>query len=220
MYTTWQADYNFLRPFAYYAWGAGPNIIHTPLDTNVLAMGSFPVSAHVIPDPFDNNDAVTMVKMNILDSIGNIINSTVLSTSGSNNYSATVTNNYPNGFRYSIAATNSQGITRKLPTYIISRPTMISGVRSISEQTALSLSNHPNPSRSETTFDFSIPHSGFITLRIFDLLGKEVRILFSEYLESGLHSTICNVIDLPAGTYICQLKTSDGIISKQMQILR
>ncbi len=220
MYTTWSNDYNFLRPFAYYVWGAGPNIYHTPLDTSVLSKTNFSVIAKVIPDPFDKTDAITSVTMTIVDSLGNTLNTFALIATGSNNFSTTVTNNYPQGFRYTISAINSQGMKRILPTYIIAKPNNNAVVNSIIRESSLLLSNHPNPLSSETTLDFSIPHSGFITLRLFDMLGKEIRTVVSKYLEAGKHNFTFDARDIPTGNYVMELKTLDGAISKEIQIIK
>jgi hypothetical protein len=183
-------------------------------------MNTFQVTAHVIPDPFDNTDAIISVKMTIVDSLGNTLNTTTLSGSAGNNYSATVTNIYSKGFRYFIAATNSQEITRILPTYIISKPNISSDVKSSFQNSVLFLSNHPNPSSSETTIEVIIPHSGFVELGLFDILGNEVKVLISEYLESGNHSFDLNVRNLPAGSYVVKLKTADGMSTQQLQIVK
>ncbi|MFI5264764.1 MAG: T9SS type A sorting domain-containing protein, partial [Candidatus Kapaibacterium sp.] len=219
MYTTWAADYNFLRPFAYYAWGAGPNIIHTPLDTSVLRMVSFQVSATVIADPFDKSDAIASVKINILDSNGNSLNTFSLTKQSSTIYSAMIPNAYQTGFRYSIAAINSQGITRTLPTYIISKPQTVSSVNSSSQNSDLDLSSHPNPSLSETAIAFQIPRAGLVSLRLYDVLGNEVKSLIAQYLEEGSHSIELDTKNIPSGNYILKLETSEGVVTHSLQIL-
>lgn len=219
MYTTWNNDYNFIRPFAYYTWGAGPNIIHTPLDTSVLSSVSFQVDAKIIKDPFDNNDAITSVKATIEDSIGNILITLPLINTDGNTYSVSVPNLYQNGFQYFISAINKQSISRILPTYII-KPSVKTTDVANSRFLNLVLSNYPNPVSSETTVDFTIPKSGIVTLRLLNILGDEIRTVFSEYFESGLHHYTMNVSNLPNGTYIYEMTTPDGMISKHMQIVR
>jgi len=218
MYTTWQGDYNFLRPFAYYAWGAGPNIIHTPLDTSVLRMVSFQVTANVIADPYDNTDAITSVKMNIVDSNSKLLNSYTLTSKGGTTYSATIPNAYQNGFRYNLTATNSQGITRTLPTYII-QTSNIADVPT-SKQNILALSNYPNPFRSETAIDFTISNSEFISLKLFDVLGRDLKTIALQYMESGNHSIILDANNLTAGSYIIELKAFEGVISKRIEVVK
>jgi hypothetical protein len=60
MYTTWSNDYNVLVPFSYYAWGAGPYIIHVPYDSTIVERFGKPFcfSAIVLPDPYDKSDTI------------------------------------------------------------------------------------------------------------------------------------------------------------------
>jgi hypothetical protein len=119
MYTTWSNDYRFVGPFAYYAWGAGPNIIHTPLDTSVLSMVKMPFSAEVYADPYDATDAITSVDVAIFDTTAALITRYQLDSVGSSKYQAMIPNSYQHGFEYSIEATNKQGLKRISPRYII-----------------------------------------------------------------------------------------------------
>ncbi|MDP4229758.1 MAG: glycoside hydrolase family 20 zincin-like fold domain-containing protein [Bacteroidota bacterium] len=219
MYTTWANDYNFLRPFAYYAWGAGPNIQHTPLDTSVLGMVSFQVKAIVIADPFDKSDVITSVKMNIVDSNGKLINSYTLSNQAGSLYSSTIPNAYQNGFRYDLVATNSQGLTRVLPTYIV-MPAAKEKVRVGNEGMALALSNYPNPFRDETSIQITLLQAEHVELRILDVLGREVKSLPSEYLSAGSSQVRLEVTDIPSGSYIFELRCSEGIGTLPITILK
>jgi hypothetical protein len=218
MYTTWQNDYHFLRPFAYYAWGAGPNIIHTPLDTSVLRMVSFPVTASVIADPFDNTDKIVSVKMNIVDTNGKVLDSFSLINQSGNMYSVTVPNGYQNGFLYNLTATNAQGIIRTLPNYKI----MPIGIASVpdSDRKSSSLSATPNPFRSETIIGFTIPNSEVVSLKLFDVLGREIRTITSEYLEAGDHRITLDGNTLQSGNYILELKTTDRVITTEIEIVK
>ena len=47
--------------------------------------------------------------------------------------------------------------------------------------------NYPNPFNPTTTINFSIPQKGNVTLKIFDILGNEVRTLLNEEMEAGYH---------------------------------
>ncbi|HYM20750.1 MAG TPA: glycoside hydrolase family 20 zincin-like fold domain-containing protein [Candidatus Kapabacteria bacterium] len=126
MYTTWANDYRFVGPFAYYAWGAGPNIIHTPLDTSVLSMVKIPISAEVYPDPYDATDAITYVSVSIFDSTATLLTRVKLDSVGSSKYQSLIPNAYQSGFEYSIEATNKQGLTKTSPRYIIGNNGIVS----------------------------------------------------------------------------------------------
>jgi hypothetical protein len=119
MYTTWANDYRFVGPFAYYAWGAGPNIIHTPLDTSALSMVKIPFSAEVYPDPYDATDAITSVNVSIFDTSGSLLNTIKLDSMSASKYQALIPNSYQTGFLYAIQAYNKQGLIRRTPEYVV-----------------------------------------------------------------------------------------------------
>jgi hypothetical protein len=219
MYTTWANDYNFIRPVAYYAWGAGPNIRHTPLDTSVLGMVSFQIDANVIADPFDKSDGITSVKMNIVDSTGKLITSYTLSNKSGSLYSATIPNAYQNGFRYNLTATNSQGLKRILPTYIVT-PAVKENVLIGNERIALVLSNYPNPFHNETSIQINLFQAEHAELRLLDVLGREVKSLPSEYLKAGSNQVRVDATGISAGSYVFELRCSEGIGTLPITIIK
>jgi len=75
--------------------------------------------------------------------------------------------------------------------------------------------NYPNPVNPTTNFEFRISNfsakggsasgGGFVSLRIFDVLGREVALLVQEQKEAGYHSVRWNASGLPSGTYLYRL---------------
>ena len=66
--------------------------------------------------------------------------------------------------------------------------------------------NYPNPFNPETTINYQLPTPGFVTLKIYDLLGREVATLVDEYKQPGTYKTTLNVktlhaTSLPSGVY-------------------
>jgi hypothetical protein len=72
--------------------------------------------------------------------------------------------------------------------------------------------NYPNPFNPVTTITFSIGAPGFTSLRVYDLLGREVASLVSENLSSGVYSRQWNAADMPSGMYFYRLSVvpADG----------
>jgi hypothetical protein len=72
--------------------------------------------------------------------------------------------------------------------------------------------NYPNPFNPATTITFSIGASGFTSLRVYDLLGREVASLVSENLSAGVYSRQWNAADMPSGMYFYRLSVvpADG----------
>ena len=72
--------------------------------------------------------------------------------------------------------------------------------------------NYPNPFNSSTVFQFFVAENSFISLKIYNLLGEEVRTLISETYPAGYHQKIWNAVGLPNGIYyyLIEAKTSSN----------
>jgi uncharacterized lipoprotein YddW (UPF0748 family) len=69
--------------------------------------------------------------------------------------------------------------------------------------------NYPNPFNPVTNIQFSLPAAGYVTLRVFDLLGREVAQLVNGELKPGTYTVRFDASALTSGTYVYVL-TSDG----------
>jgi hypothetical protein len=67
--------------------------------------------------------------------------------------------------------------------------------------------NYPNPFNPVTNIKFQIPQSGFVTIKVFDALGKEVQTLIQQELKSGFYETKFNAENLSSGIYFYKLET-------------
>lgn len=65
--------------------------------------------------------------------------------------------------------------------------------------------NYPNPFNPSTIIRFSIPGSGFVSLKVYDVLGRMVRTLVSEVKHQGSYEVAFNAGDLPSGVYFYRL---------------
>ena len=65
--------------------------------------------------------------------------------------------------------------------------------------------NYPNPFNPSTTIIFTLPERSFITLKVYDALGREVSILCSEEMLPGQYTRQWNAIGMTSGTYFCRL---------------
>ena len=74
--------------------------------------------------------------------------------------------------------------------------------------------NYPNPFNPTTNIKFQMTHSSFVTLKIFNIQGKEVTTLINEYLQAGTYETIFSInyftnIPLSSGIYFYKIEISD-----------
>lgn len=80
--------------------------------------------------------------------------------------------------------------------------------------------NYPNPFNPSTEIKFSVNTGGQTTLRVFDVLGREVSTLVNERLNAGGYSVTFNGANLPSGTYFYTLSLDGRQISKKMMLLK
>jgi len=80
--------------------------------------------------------------------------------------------------------------------------------------------NYPNPFNPETTLRFEVPASAHVKLVVYDLLGRQVRVLVDGTREAGTHEVIFEASNLPSGTYLVQLVTPAGNFVQTMQLVK
>lgn len=66
--------------------------------------------------------------------------------------------------------------------------------------------NYPNPFNPTTTIEYQIPANGFVTLKVYDLLGREVAMLVSEEQKANHYTIPFNGNNLPSGVYFYRLQ--------------
>lgn len=80
--------------------------------------------------------------------------------------------------------------------------------------------NYPNPFNPITKIKYSIPQQSFVTVKVYDLLGREVATLVNEEKQMGYYETEFAGSNLPSGIYFYQLKANGFVESKKMILLR
>jgi uncharacterized Ntn-hydrolase superfamily protein len=80
--------------------------------------------------------------------------------------------------------------------------------------------NSPNPFNPKTNIGFRISDFGFVTLKVYDLLGREVAVLFSEEKPAGTYEVEFDATLLPSGVYFYKLQAGSFIETKKMILLR
>lgn len=76
--------------------------------------------------------------------------------------------------------------------------------------------NFPNPFNSVTSIQYAIANKQFVTLKVYDIIGKEIATLVNENKEAGNYSVDFNAAELPSGVYIYQLSTAGFTQIKKM----
>ena len=80
--------------------------------------------------------------------------------------------------------------------------------------------NYPNPFNANTTIDYQILNAGFITLKIYDLLGAEVSTLINEEKPAGYYSVNFDLTSIASGIYLYRLQAGSFVETKKMILLK
>jgi photosystem II stability/assembly factor-like uncharacterized protein len=116
------------------------------------------------------------------------------------------------------AGTRTAGVWRRPLSELITSVEEISGSE-LPRSFALG-QNYPNPFNPSTKIQFSIPQAGFVTLKVYDLLGREVATLVEERLNSGKYETNFNAGTLASGVYIYRLQVGSDVLTKKLLLLK
>lgn len=80
--------------------------------------------------------------------------------------------------------------------------------------------NYPNPFNPSTKINFSIPKAGFVTLKVYDMLGREVKTLVSDQLTAGEYVSEFDGALLSSGTYFYRIQAGDFVETKRMVLVK
>jgi hypothetical protein len=80
--------------------------------------------------------------------------------------------------------------------------------------------NYPNPFNPSTIISFSLPSKAFVSLKVFDLLGREVAMLMSQEKSAGTYNVTFDARKLPSGVYFYRLIAGDFTQVKKMLLVK
>lgn len=80
--------------------------------------------------------------------------------------------------------------------------------------------NYPNPFNPSTSILFSIAHSRFVNLTIYDMLGREVKTLVSQPMNPGYYSVTIDAAGMASGVYVYRLNAGTSTDAKRMTIVK
>ncbi len=103
--------------------------------------------------------------------------------------------------------------------------TTTGGITAINSETniinAFNLSqNYPNPFNPATKIVFSIPQISFVTLKVYDILGKEITTLVNERKSTGNYTVYFNASNLPSGVYFYRMQAGSFVSTKKFVLLK
>ncbi|MFC1725670.1 T9SS type A sorting domain-containing protein [candidate division KSB1 bacterium] len=80
--------------------------------------------------------------------------------------------------------------------------------------------NYPNPFNPSTDIKFQLPEASKVTLKVYDMLGREVAELINGNRNAGYHSVTFNAVNLPSGVYIYKIRAGKFTDVKKMILMK
>jgi hypothetical protein len=80
--------------------------------------------------------------------------------------------------------------------------------------------NYPNPFNPSTTIKFSVPEAGFVSLKVYNLLGEEVATLVNDVKPASENTVSFDASHLASGLYIYRISAKNYTASKKMMLLK
>lgn len=80
--------------------------------------------------------------------------------------------------------------------------------------------NYPNPFNPTTNFQFQIPTAGVVTIKVYDILGREVAVLLNDVKPAGTYTLTWNASHVSSGVYFYRLQSKNTMLNRKMLILK
>ncbi|HVN48579.1 MAG TPA: T9SS type A sorting domain-containing protein [Bacteroidota bacterium] len=82
------------------------------------------------------------------------------------------------------------------------------------------LQNYPNPFNPSTFITYQVPKASHVTLRVFDILGREVAVLVNEVQSAGTYKAVFDAQHVSSGVYFYQIKAGSFLQTKKMVLIK
>jgi photosystem II stability/assembly factor-like uncharacterized protein len=93
------------------------------------------------------------------------------------------------------------------------------GFQSSPKQFAL-YQNYPNPFNPVTMISYQLPVTNHVSLKVYDVIGREVATLVQEKLQAGEYSIMFDGSNFSSGTYFMRLQSGDDVVIKKLMLLK
>ncbi|HMQ70760.1 MAG TPA: T9SS type A sorting domain-containing protein [Ignavibacteria bacterium] len=176
----------------------------------------------------DSINPVVNVSIVIVDHKGKLLySSRINSTTNVNGEAYSIKNTFDNGFIISgiteYGGTSFRTNLLGIKTDSLGKTSNIVNIEnnevSISKDFVL-FQNYPNPFNPITTIIYEIPENNFVTLKVFDISGREVKTLVNEFKQSGSYQVRFNGINLSSGVYYFAITSGDFKQVRKMILIK
>jgi glucuronoarabinoxylan endo-1,4-beta-xylanase len=107
-----------------------------------------------------------------------------------------------------------------ITTFVAENISSIADISMVPPQTITLSQNYPNPFNPVTTINYTLKNKSHVKLSVFDVTGREVKILVNKYQNSGNYSVLFNASNLASGIYIYELRAGLFEQSRKMLLIR
>jgi subtilisin family serine protease len=80
--------------------------------------------------------------------------------------------------------------------------------------------NYPNPFNPSTVIRYDVPKAGFVSLKVYDAIGREVAVLVEKTVESGVYDAVWNAESLTSGVYFYKLEAEGFAKTNKMVLIK
>jgi hypothetical protein len=87
-------------------------------------------------------------------------------------------------------------------------------------QTGFSVTNYPNPVESVSAIQFNLESAEYTSIKLYDVMGNEVKSLLNEYCSQGQHSVTLDAAGLTSGQYICRIIAGDNSAALNITVVK
>ncbi len=172
------------------------------------------------PVYLENQTGLLHSKYMLIDA--DLLSSDPIVETGSYNYSSAATfNNDENAMIFHDSLMANQYYQEFAARYVQSGGSLgITHIENTVAENYYMKQNYPNPFNPTTTIEFGIPKQGFVSLKIYDILGKEVGNLVSQPLGQGVYKYTFETTGLSSGMYFYVLNSGSFKQTKQMVLVK
>jgi hypothetical protein len=126
----------------------------------------------------------------------------------------------PNWYYYTVNTAGDSIVYYLVRAYVSFPPT---GVQTAKELTPITFNlgqNYPNPFNPSTSIRIELPERSFVTLKVFDMVGREVTTLVNGFQEAGSHNIAFNAAGLTSGVYFYRISTEKFTETKKLVLIK
>jgi hypothetical protein len=80
--------------------------------------------------------------------------------------------------------------------------------------------NYPNPFNPTTNINYSLQNAGHVTLKVYDMTGREIATLVNGRINAGAHTVTFNASNLSSGVYIYALEANGVRLTNRMTLIK